>query len=1208
MERKTFLYFVKKPRPKTLSRLLGSMFFAFLLACLPLRAEAQTRMTLRLKNATLEEALVAIKQHSSYGFFYTLDEDEVKKMKKINLDLLNADIKEAMRQVLKGTDFTYTIVNNVVIIKEKKRVAAKKAQNKQKPKNTLLVGKVIDDNREPLPGVSVRLKGTTKGTTTDANGLFFMNISNADRATLSFSFIGMKNKEVDWRDEETLTVMMEGNTQSVDEIVVNGYQTLDRRDMVGAHSVLKADDILRPAYNSIDQMLQGRVAGLMVTNTSSRVGTSPSITLRGTSTLLGNQSPLWVVDGIVQEDPITIDVSSAMTQNLEDIIGSQASWLNPMDIETITVLKDASATAIYGSKASNGVIVITTKRGKMGQMSINYSGNISFNTRPNYGMFNYMNSQERIQFSEDAFNAGVRYSSEPYADPYTYEGAMRMYIAGDMTKQEYTQRKAFLERNNTDWFKLLTRSAVSHNHNLSIRGGNEKAMYNVSVGYNKSLGQEVGNDNDKMTARVSTDIYLTPRFRINATLNATSSKTNSFGGSVSPITYATETSRSVPAYDEQGQPVYYLRSSKYYTYNSIRYLGYNFLNEREHSGAESKNLYAAANLNLRWTLTDWLTYEFVGGYTVNNTNSESYADEQTYYIAENYRGYDYDTVEPTDPLYKAAMLPHGGVIVTADGYQRSYNIQNKLLFSRTFNKNHRLNAMLAMELRSSQKKVNSNTVFGYLADRGQTAAVPTAPDDFTSMGYGTISGWGILQSLYNGAWKRTAQTDNFLSYFATLAYSFKDRYVFNFSLRNDLSNRFGQDVRHRFDPTYSLGGSWNATEESWMKRVNRTIHNLSLRVTYGIQGNALTNVSPELILQRGSIDGDYKQFTSTVYRLPNPELSWEKTRSWNIGMDLGLFHFFDLTFDYYRRRSNAVVSQEIAYENGKDSMQKNGGMITNRGLELTVSFTPLHTRDWALNVSLNSSRNWNKLGYTDFAPTLTQLLNGSTSRILKQGYPLGAFWSYSFAGINQEDGSPMFNFIDVDDDQRSATVDPLTFLVYSGSTQPDFTGGLSLSLRWKEFTLATNFALILGGKKRLPSPYENTQNGMYMPDPTVNLSRDLLKRWQHAGDETNIPGFVTSNQTGMLVLPNTQTVAWMEMWAYSDALVVNGSFLRCTDLSLTWRMASAMCRKIGLKSLSVNGSVSNLFVIASKRFNGFDPELGNSVQPKYFSIGMNVGF
>lgn len=300
---------------------------------------------------------------------------------------------------------------------------------------------------------------------------------------------------------------------------------------------------MMPAYSSVDQMLQGQVAGLMVINTSSRVGTSPRLKIRGTSTILGNQDPLWVVDGIIQEDPIKMNATTYMTQDLSNIIGSQISWLNPRDIESITVLKDASATAVYGSRASNGVIVVTTKKGKTDRLTINYSGNLTVNTRPNYGMFNLMNSKERVQFSEDAFANKAIYLLEPIKQYNTYEGVMKMYLAGELSQDEYFDRKGELETINTDWFKLLTHSAVSHSHNVSVSGGTEKVTYNVSAGYSKAEGQEIGNSDEKLTGRMAVYAQLRENLRLNTTFNAVTSKTKGFGRDVNPMSYATTTSR-----------------------------------------------------------------------------------------------------------------------------------------------------------------------------------------------------------------------------------------------------------------------------------------------------------------------------------------------------------------------------------------------------------------------------------------------------------------------------------------------------------------------------------------------------------------------------------------------------------------------------------------------------------------------------------------
>ncbi|WP_366842309.1 hypothetical protein [Butyricimonas sp.] len=616
-------------------------------------------------------------------------------------------------------------------------------------------------------------------------------------------------------------------------------------------------------------------------------------------------------------------------------------------------------------------------------------------------------------------------------------------------------------------------------------------------------------------------------------------------------------------------------------------------------------------MNFSWEFLDWLKYEFTGGYSRSDNNNETWSLEKTHYIAAKYRGYDYGAVEPGSAAFKAAQLPFGGVLYTSDAMTTAYNIQNKLLISKSFNEDHRLNVMLGLEVRSSSVKNNVNTVYGYVPERGEKLIRPTIPGNFEPLKNSKPTDWGILEDLYRTSWNRTKNTDNFLSFFTTIAYSLKNRYVFNFSLRNDASNRFGQDVNNRLDPTYSFGVSWRMMEEPWLANITSFLNSLNFRATYGIQGNAMKKLGPDLVLTQGDIAQVYNQYQSKISRLPNPNLSWERTKSWDFGLDMQLFDMFNLVFDYYWRTSNAVVTQDISYEYGVTTMDMNGGRIKNSGVEFTVSFTPIQKKDWALSISLNSSKNWNKAGKEQYAATRQDLLNGRGDKVLKKGYPISGFWSYSFAGLSAEDGHPLFNYIDVPEENRDSKIDPTTFLVYSGETEPAFTGGLNLGMRWKSLSLSTNFSLLIGAKKRLPSPYKNFPGGgQYVPGELDNLSRDLNKRWKKAGDEerTNIPGVVLPGMAASSNLPDNATVDWMTMWEMSDVMVANASFFRCNQLSLSWNVNREWCKKVGLKTLSLSAGVSNLFFIASKRFNGFDPELGDSVHPKNYSFGVNIGF
>ena len=1090
------------------------LLWIFSLSSLMIQAQDNQRISVDLRGESLESTLWYLQNRTKFIFMYATE--DIANITDISVRAKNKTITEILDECLEGTNLTYEVSGTAIVIK------------KRKTNKITISGWIRDASGEALPGATVTVRGSKHGAIAGLDGHYTFNIPAQEGLILTYSFIGMEKKTVRYTGKKTINVTLNSSSTEIDEVVVTGYQNIQRRDLVGSITTVKAKDILMPSYTTIDQMLQGRVAGMIVTNTSSRVGTAPKIQIRGTSTLLGNQDPLWVVDGIIQEDPLELNASSLMTEDLKNIIGNQISWLNPADIESISILKDASATAIYGSKAS----------------------------RPNYRQFNYMNSKERVLFSQEAFNWGTPYGTEPIKQIYTYEGLLNMYLSHDISSEEFLAQRNVLETQNTDWFKLLTRRSFSHNHNISVSGGTNKYSYAASMGYSNSEGQEIGNDSERMTGRVAITIRPVQKLTINATINGSISTNNGFAGGVNPMGYATTTNRSI-------DPDAYYQMKASYPYNSgVKSLSYNFVNERNNSGSKSKSSFMSASLDLKWNILDWLTYQFTGGYSNNNSTNEAWETEQTFYIAETYRGYDFNSVSPNSKEFGAALLPFGGELFTNNAQQYSYNIQNKLQFSKAFNNENRINALVGMELRSSTNKGVSNTVWGYAPDRGEVITLPTTPQAFTPITGSKDEGWGLLKKIYDGGWRKVNTTDNYLSIFATLAYSLKNRYVVNANIRNDASNRFGQDANHRIDPTYSFGFSWRASEEDFMKKYVKWITTLNFRGTYGIQGNAVTRISPDLILNQGKVANLYNRYQSTISQIPNPNLSWERTKSWNFGVDLELFSMFYMNLEYYTRRSNAIVELELPYEYGITSMKRNGGIIHNRGIEYTLTFTPIQKRDYALSISLNASKNWNEGGHTDIDVNAASFLSGRSDIVLKEGYPLSSFWSYSFAGLDGKTGEALFNLLDIPEEERSRQIDPTTYLVYSGQKEPYFTGGLSLSFRYKSLTLKTSFSLLLGNKKRLPSPYEQFASSYYMPDPYTNINRNLLNRWKEPGDEahTIIPSLPKAGMA-YIELPNNENVYSIPLWEQSDAMVVSGSFLRCRNIGLSWQMKREWCEK-----------------------------------------------
>lgn len=1172
----------------------------------------QNKVTLKMTNKPIKNILMELYRQTKINFIFK-NEADMAALSSVSINVSNVSVTEALDKLLKGTDFTYKIEDNVVSIIKKEAPAPK--QTTQKSERIFVGGKVIDKaTKKPVVGATVVVVNKPSGGITDATGMFSF-IANSDDA-LEISYVGKKTIIYNKSLSQNLVFEMEDNIVGMDDVVVTGYASVNRKDMVGTTTTLNADDIRIAGKTNIADMLQGQVAGMIVTNSSARAGSTPKIQIRGQSTLaseIGNQSPIWVVDGVIQDDPIEMNTRLGLINDMKTLLGNQVSWLNPNDIETITVLKDASATAIYGSRASNGVIVVTTKKPKGDRISINYSGGITVNTRPKYENFNYMNSQERILFSEELFDSGLTYSKIPIKQMNTFDGLLRSYIERDITTDQYLKRRSELETMNTDWFDVLTRTAFSQNHSVSINGRvSDKLSVSASLGYSKNNGQEIKNGVDNMTGRISINAQINERIRINFSINGNKGKTTATamggnGGGATPLEYAKKTSRSIPAYNEDGSLAYYQVPS-FYTYNNTMPLSYNIINELNETSATNTTARLGASFQATVSLAKWLSYEFLGSYTYNESDRELYRSERSFSIANQYRGYDFGAVEPNSKEYKAAQLPHGGTFDTEKATGNSYNIQNKLLFSKSFEQ-HRINVMVANEIRSSESKTISTGMWGFLKDRGNTFATP--PTQIVPItGNFAPGGFGILSDLYGGKNKVYQKEDTFVSLFATLAYSYDDRYVLNASVRNDMSNRFGQDTNNRFDPTYSFGLKWNVKNESFLKDRAKWLTSLNLSATYGIQGNALLSKSSDLILDRGGLSQYYDEFYSVISSIPNPYLTWERTTNWNFSLSTLLFRAVNINLDYYTRKSNASVSQPVGFENGVSSINMNGGIIYNDGVEVSVSFSPILTRDFAVNISLNSSKNWNKGGKTTLTEAQVMTLGLYTQNngdiIMKEGFPIGSFWSYQFSRLDDENGSPVFNKMDVD--PVIAKNDPTTLLTYSGQSTPDFTGGMSIGLRYKNLSLSSSFSMLFGGNRRLPNPYSQLAGGNKIPSSEVNLSKDLAKRWKKPGDEqsTYFPGI--SNSLVSFPVPGHGGNSLLSMWELSDIMVTNADFFRCTNMSLSYNLRGKFLEDIKISNLSVGASVANLFVIGSKRYNGFDPELGDSVMPKTFSISLSIGF
>ena len=458
------------------------LFFLFLVFSMQFSQRVysqEMKLSFNLKNATLKDVINEIKRISVYDFVYS--DPQLTSFKQRDVSFTNATIQQVMEDCLKDTKLTYAINGNTIVFKLK-------ATQEKEQELKYISGVVTDQAGNPLPGATLLIKGTTTGMATNTNGEYKIGVPKDGECTLIFSFMGMKTQYVKVGNKTKIDVKLEEDLTEVEEVVVTGYQNIDKRHLTSAVSSVKASDILTPGMTSIDQALEGRIPELVLISNSGEVGATPRIRVRGTSTLLGNREPLWVLDGFIMHDPVNVSNDDLNNPDYINIIGNAIAGINPQDIERIDVLKDASATALYGTRAANGVIVVTTKKGAIGPARFSYNHSSKYTRRPRYSdrNINLMNSQERVQFGKELSDLHYQFPSD--MTMVGYEGALDSYYKGLSTYDEFVENVKWYETVNTDWFDILTRDTYSHDHTFGVSGGNDDIRYYVSIGYNKENG------------------------------------------------------------------------------------------------------------------------------------------------------------------------------------------------------------------------------------------------------------------------------------------------------------------------------------------------------------------------------------------------------------------------------------------------------------------------------------------------------------------------------------------------------------------------------------------------------------------------------------------------------------------------------------------------------------------------------------------------
>ena len=1150
----------------------------------------ESRVSLQMKDVSLEKVILELRDQTGIRFFYSID--KIKSIEHLSIVATNEMLKDVLNRLLEGTGLTYTLLDNVIVIKDITEVD-------QVRRAVRLKGWVVDEKKQALPGVTIKLMGTSVGTATDSRGWFSI-VLPVTEGRLEFSFVGFSTQIVDFNrtsERDTMRVILKENVVNMDEVVVTGYQSVKKKAMAGSFSKVEAKDLVMTGSQTLEQMLQGKLPGVMVVNQSGLTGTRQKVRVRGTSTLVGNAEPVWVVDGIIQQDPLpfsTSELTNIGDDNMDMIknfIGGAISWLNPNDIQDITVLKDASATAIYGTKAANGVIVITTKKGERGRLALSYTGNFSVGEKLDYDKLEIMNSKQRVDLSREAYQRGAQVPN----DKIGYIGLALAYQRGEISFEDFNNGAKKLESVNTNWFDVLYQTPFSHSHSLSFSGGNDNSTYYASLGYSNNENTAKGNSQTSYTGRLNLSSTFWNKLRLNVALSGSHAETSAFASGVDPFSYAINTNRAIACYQENGDLFYYDNDGRGYDYN--------ILNELKYSGNENRSRNLNISVDVRWTMMEGLVFATTLGGNTTSTFGETWFTERTNYVAR-LRGYNYGEHDVYDEEFKLSRLPYGGVLTVDENESFNYSWRGQFEYVKNLGR-HSINVMVGGELTSNKYKSYSQTNYGYMPERGLS---------FVDVPLGTRPNSDVNYTL-NDAYARTKPSvskslSNTISYYISGSYMFDNRYAFNFSVRGDGSNRFGQDEKEKYLPVWSVGARWNVTDEHWLQGQD-LLNSLSLSATFGYQGNVVDNVSSNLIARILPLDTETGEFKMTYTKLPNPDLKWEKTRSVNLGINFSILRSkVNGSFEYYYKKTSDLITQrEIPYENGEHSMYVNGGNMKNSGWDLSFSLVPVRTKDFVWSLGFNTSKVNNEVN-SEFEPRgdWKEVIGGNYN---KKGYPIFSFWAFRFAGLNPENGGPLFDLSG--SDSNEGALDVTRYMVHVGKSEPDLTAGINMNFRYRNWALSTSFYWSTGNQCFLDSPYAEMNKTYGMPSEYKNASTQLLKRWRKSGDEdyTNIPSIpVGENSLAIYPFKDNSTALYpYEAWAYSDIRVVDAWYIRCNSINLSYTFPEKMIRRFA-QNVSFSMTLTNPFQIVSSDFDSRDPEVAKGSQPltRNFSFSLNVSF
>lgn len=1071
---------------------------------------------------------------------------------------------------------------------------------------------ISSEDNMPLIGASVYIKAedlskdgnspTITGVITDIDGKF--NISVPEGVTRLFcSYVGHEVQElklVPGKDQYEITLFP--SAQMLDAVVVTGYQTVERRKLTAAVGKLNISDETIGAVKSIDQALAGQIAGLSVTSTSGAPGAPAKIRIRGTSSLNGTQDPLWVLDGIPLEG--TDVPQSNVLNDVSNIQQSSIAGLNPADIENITVLKDAAATAIYGARAANGVIVITTKKGKVGKPVINFSSKFTYMPTLSTNRLNMLNSQEKVDLELELLRSNFAYGDNKggvskIISGYGLTDAYKKGGWSALTPEAQTDISR-LRNTETDWGDILFRDAFNQEYSLSLSGGNERVTYYTSIGYYQENGnvKGVGLDRLNIVAKTSYKVNRMLKFGVSLFVNRRNNKTylTDTYGLVNPVYYSRKANPYYQPFDANGNYVYDFDVQN----NSDTDLGFNIFEERKNTSNEETINALSSIFDAELRFNDKLKFTTQLGLQLDKASKEQIADKESFSMRIIRKNSKYwDSASQSNKYF----IPDGGVHKAYENTNSQITWKAMGEYRDSFNDIHELEVMVGTELRKTWYETLFSAGYGF--DRQTLTTKPVVfPDEDRARQF----------PLHQKTYKENA----YVSFFSTASYSLMNRYTFGGSIRFDGSDLFGVDKKYRYLPLYSVSGLWRLSNEPFMQGTRKWMDNLAFRVSYGIQGNIDKNTSPFLLgkyIVDNILPGGSEHMID-INSAPNKKLRWEKTQSVNVGLDFSVLNqALNLSVDYYYRKGTDLIGKQmLPLETGFVSTNINWASMVNKGVEVSLSTRNVATKNFSWYTNLNFAYNNNKV--------LREAIPEAQTIPGREGYPVDAIFAIKTAGLDEE-GYPLF----YDKEGKKVTLkelyrlqDPFrlgftvnsdvtpaeerSFYSYIGSQDTPYTGGLINTFSYKNWELTANLSFNLGGYVRTTPSYNfiNFDRGQ-------NVNSDILDRWTPENTDGRLPALITSEK-------RADEYYWYdqksEIYKNLDIWVKKLNYFRLQNLRLGYRLPEKMIKSLGMGSASVAIEGRNLLVFGSSYKNFLDPEsMYNPYAPpipKSITFSLNLNF